>query len=357
MKLSSQPTRTQEQNYEKKYDLNLLILSFTLLLFCIVQVRAQLTDEFAKVDIVTGLSNATNFKFAPDGRIFILDRFGEILIYKPDQQFTVSAGTLPVYHEHEDGLVGIAVDPDFETNNKIYLHYAPIDFVGYRVSRFSVVGDAVDFSSEEVILQWNTSRSALWHSGGDMDFDSQGNLYIATGDNTTYGSKYYAPIDEDNSDFSAEKASSNTNDLRGKILRIKPGAGATYTIPAGNLFAPNTPNTKPEIYVMGARNPYRIFVDKENTDWLFWGEVGPDGNTAGELGPEGLDEINLTKQAGNYGWPYFSGADNDAYQITYTNPKYYNDPAAPENVSTWNTGLTVLPPAQPLGLKNSTSVI
>lgn len=314
----------------------------------ISELKAQLPDEFSKVDIVTGLSNATNFKFAPDGRIFILDRFGEILIYKPDEQYTVSAGVLPVYHEHEDGLVGMAVDPDFETNNKIYLHYAPIDFVGYRVSRFSVVGDAIDFSSEEIIIQWNTSRSALWHSGGDMDFDSQGNLYIATGDNTTYGSKYFAPIDEDDSDYSAEKASSNTNDLRGKILRIKPGPGATYTIPSGNLFPPGTPDTRPEIYVMGARNPYRIFVDKEYNDWLFWGEVGPDGNEAGELGPEGLDEINLTKEAGNYGWPYFSGTDNnDPYLITYADPPYYNDWQAPQNISKWNTGATVLPPAQP----------
>lgn len=324
----------------------------------ISELKAQLPDEFSKVDIVTGLSNATNFKFAPDGRIFILDRFGEILIYKPDEQYTVSAGVLPVYHEHEDGLVGMAVDPDFETNNKIYLHYAPIDFVGYRVSRFSVVGDAIDFSSEEIIIQWNTSRSALWHSGGDMDFDSQGNLYIATGDNTTYGSKYFAPIDEDDSDYSAEKASSNTNDLRGKILRIKPGPGATYTIPSGNLFPPGTPDTRPEIYVMGARNPYRIFVDKEYNDWLFWGEVGPDGNEAGELGPEGLDEINLTKEAGNYGWPYFSGTDNnDPYLITYADPPYYNDWQAPQNISKWNTGATVLPPAQPLGSRNSTNVI
>ncbi|WP_276166298.1 malectin domain-containing carbohydrate-binding protein [Zobellia alginiliquefaciens] len=331
---------------KKKYFFKLVFTCLTIFLVGHKTVTAQLTDEFAKVDIVTGLSNATNFKFAPDGRIFILDRFGEILIYKPDEQFTVTAGTLPVYHEHEDGLVGVAIDPDFENNNKIYLHYAPIDFVGYRVSRFSVDGDMVDFSSEEVIIQWNTSRSALWHSGGDMDFDSQGNLYIATGDNTTYGSKLYSPLDEDDSDFSAEKASSNTNDLRGKILRIKPGPGTTYTIPTGNLFAAGTPNTKPEIYVMGARNPYRIFVDKEHNDWLFWGEVGPDGNEAGELGPEGLDEINLTKQAGNYGWPYFSGIDNDPYQISYANPKYYNNPAAPENISKWNTGATVLPSAQ-----------
>ena len=141
---------------KRKYPLRLFLVTIVFVFFGFSKMGAQLTDSFAKVDIVTGLSNATNFKFAPDGRIFILDRFGEILLYKPDQQLTVSAGVLPVYHEHEDGLVGIAVDPDFESNNKIYLHYAPIDFVGYRVSRFSVNGDQIDFSSEEVIIQWNT---------------------------------------------------------------------------------------------------------------------------------------------------------------------------------------------------------
>ncbi len=58
---------------------------------------------------------------------------------------------------------------------------------------------------------------------------------------------------------------------------------------------------------MGARNPYRIHIDKQNNDWLFWAEVGPDAPSSGAQGPLGLDEINLTKAPGNYGWPYFSG--------------------------------------------------
>ncbi|MBU2945676.1 malectin domain-containing carbohydrate-binding protein [Zobellia uliginosa] len=331
------------------YATSLLIPCFIIFFLGNLRIQAQLPTEFVKTDLTTGLANATSFTFTPDGRVFILDRFGEILIYKPDTQITVSGGVLPVFHELEDGLVGIAVDPDFELNNKIYLHYAPLDFIGNRVSRFSVVGDAIDFSSEEIIIQWPTSRTAEFHSGGDMDFDSQGNLFIATGDNTTYGPRPYAPIDEEVSDMSAEKASSNTNDLRGKILRIKPGAGSSYTVPSGNLFATSAEG-RPEIYVMGARNPYRIHVDEEN-DWLYWGEVGPDANVDNVLGPKGLDEINLTKAPGNYGWPYFSGADNDpseeyAYQIDYADIPYYNDPAAPVNISKWNTGATNLPPAQ-----------
>ena len=326
-----------------------LFLSFLFLLSGVFLAKAQLPDDFVKVDLVTGLENATSFKFLPDGRILMLDRYGEVLMYKPDSQVTVSAGQLPVFHELEDGLVGIAVDPDFENNNKIYLHYSPIDFVGNRVSRFSLVGDNIDFSSEETLLQWETSRTALYHSGGDMGFDSQGNLYIATGDNNTYPN-LYSPLDENDPDRSSEKSSSNTDDLRGKILRIKPGPGETYSIPPGNLFQ-NPAQGRPEIYVMGARNPYRIYVDDQNSDWLFWAEVGPDANAPSDMGPEGLDEINLTKAPGNYGWPYFSGVDNDPYLITYADDPYYNDPNAPVNISTWNTGTTDLPPAQPAWLE------
>ncbi|AYN67199.1 PKD domain-containing protein [Euzebyella marina] len=326
-----------------------LILALALL--SSISVKGQLPDDFQQVPLLTGLANATTMQFAPDGRIFILDRYGEVIIYKTDTQTSVSAGTVPVFHEFEEGLLGIAFDPDFITNNYIYLHYAVLGQSTNRVSRFTMNGDVLDMSSEIVMLEWGTQRIISYHSGGDMAFDSQGNLYIAVGDNSYY-SDAYASHNETSISATTEKSSSNTNDMRGKILRITPQNDGSYTIPAGNLFPAGTPNTLPEIYVMGARNPYRIFVDKENTDWLFWGEVGPDANAASALGPEGLDEMNLTKASGNYGWPYFSGVDNDAYQVAYRTPSpFYNDPAAPENTSTWNTGATVLPPAQPAWLE------
>lgn len=326
-------------------------LIFALTLLNSISVKGQLPDDFQQVPLLTGLANATTMQFAPDGRIFILDRYGEVIIYKTDTQTSVSAGTVPVFHEFEEGLLGIAFDPDFITNNYIYLHYAVLGQSTNRVSRFTMNGDVLDMSSEIVMLEWGTQRIISYHSGGDMAFDSQGNLYIAVGDNSYY-SDAYASHNETDISATTEKSSSNTNDMRGKILRITPQNDGSYTIPAGNLFPAGTPNTLPEIYVMGARNPYRIFVDKENTDWLFWGEVGPDANTASALGPEGLDEMNLTKASGNYGWPYFSGVDNDAYQVAYRTPSpFYNDPAAPENTSTWNTGATVLPPAQPAWLE------
>jgi len=309
---------------------------------CFWPVFSQFPDQFQKIDLLQGLTNATNFEFAPDGRIFIVDRYGELLIYNPNTQQTTSAGTVPVFHDLEDGLIGVEFDPDFLSNNHIYLHYSPVSVSVNRVSRFTMTGDILNLGSEVMMLEWPTQRNSCCHAAGDLAFDSQGNLFIATGDNTNHSE--YATLDETDINSSSENTSSNTNDFRGKILRITPQSDGSYTIPAGNLFPGG--GGLPEIYVMGARNPYRIFVDKENTDWLFWGEVGPDANSPGIEGPEGRDEINLTKTAGNFGWPYFSG-DNQPYRNDYVTTPFYYDPAAPVNLSTWNSGATNLPPAQP----------
>ncbi|WP_277484434.1 PKD domain-containing protein [Catalinimonas alkaloidigena] len=325
----------------------LLIVGLSICILAPKCAFGQLPTDFQKVILLNGLKNSVNFEFSPDGRVFILDRYGEVQIYNTDTQITVSAGTIDVFHELEDGLLGIAFDPDFENNNYIYLHYSPASVTVNRVSRFQMNGDLINMSSEVVVLEWPTQRECCYHAAGDMAFDSQGNLYIATGDNTNHSQ--YSTLDETNPNFSSENTSSNTDDLRGKILRIKPQPDGTYTIPGGNLF-PNGVDGRPEIYVMGARNPFKIFVDNTNTDWLFWGEVGPDANVDSNLGPRGLDEINLTKSAGNYGWPYLSGK-NEPYLNTYSNPNFYYDPDNPVNLSQWNTGIVNLPPAQPSWLE------
>src|SRR6185295_16289890 len=135
-----------------------------------------------------------------------------------------------------------------------------------------------------------------------------GCLFIATGDNTHPGgdSDGFAPIDErkDKEPFDAQKSASNTHDLRGKILRVKPNADASITIPDGNLFPKDGSQGRPEIYVMGCRNPWRINVD-EKTGIVYWGEVGPDAGGDGPRGPRGYDEINQAKGPGNFGWPFF----------------------------------------------------
>ncbi|MEK8109324.1 PQQ-dependent sugar dehydrogenase [Micromonospora sp. M12] len=113
-----------------------------------------------------------------------------------------------------------------------------------------------------------------------MAFDSQGNLYLATGDNTNpFESSAYSPLDEraGRQDYDSQRTSANTNDLRGKVIRIHPEDDGTYTVPTGNLFAAGTEKTRPEIFAMGFRNPFRIGTDPK-TDTLYVGDYGPDAN-------------------------------------------------------------------------------
>jgi cytochrome c len=114
--------------------------------------------------------------------------------------------------------------------------------------------------------------------------------------------------------YDAARSSGNANDLRGKILRIKVLEDGSYTIPKGNLYAEGTQGTRPEIYVQGNRNPYRISVDQK-TSFLYWGEVGPDANvdSIATRGPVGYDEVNQARKAGHFGWPFFI-ANNIPYR-------------------------------------------
>ncbi|MET0684066.1 MAG: PKD domain-containing protein [Solirubrobacteraceae bacterium] len=287
---------------------------------------------------------------------------------------TALAGTIPVYSHDEDGLQGIAIDDDFATNRWVYVYYSPplstpggdapssgtgpASFDAYkganRLSRFKLAANnTLDLASQQVILEVPTDRGICCHNGGEIDFDAAGNLYLSTGDDSNpFESDGYAPIDERltrNPAFDAQRSSANTNDLRGKLLRIKVAADGTYTIPAGNLFAPGTMGTRPEIYAMGFRNPFRFAVDDE-TGWVMLGDYGPDaGGPSATRGPGGQVEFNLIKGPGNYGWPYCHGK-NDAYNdfdfaTNVSGAKY--DCAAPVNNSPRHTGLANLPPAQP----------
>jgi cytochrome c len=254
----------------------------------------------------------------------------------------------------EDGLLGLAADPNFATNGWLYMYYSPAGPDAKNVlARFTMVGDSLDLASQKVLLEIPTQRRACCHTGGSIAFDANGNLYLSTGDNTNPFKTNYAPLDErpGRDPWDGQKGSANTNDLRGKIIRIHPEPDGTYTIPDGNLFPKGMAKTRPEIYTMGHRNPYRISVDR-HTGFLYWGEVGPDADkdSAGQ-GPRGYDEINQARGPGNYGWPYFI-ANNQVYNhtrfldstTTETGPLF--DVAHPLNKSPNNTGRDTLPPAK-----------
>ena len=317
-------------------------------------------NRFTRVVLTEKLDEPVELAILPGERVLFIERHGFVNLYTPSNKRVTRIATIPVSTKYadssqaEDGLLGLAADPNFATNGWVYMYYSPAGPEAKNVlARYHMIGDSLDMSSRKIILEVGTQRLKCCHTGGSIAFDGKGNLYLSTGDNSNPFATGYAPIDErpGRMPWDAQKSSANTNDLRGKIIRIHPEADGTYTIPAGNLFPPGTDKTRPEIFTMGHRNPYRISVDS-HTGFVYWGEVGPDANVDSVgRGPRGYDEINQARTAGYYGWPYFVG-NNQAYyrttfidSVTETSGAQF-DPAHPANTSPNNTGLNDLPAAR-----------
>ena len=261
-------------------------------------------SEMGQLGVVANQYNAT-------GSIVMHDQKG------PPGNKTIVA-SIPTRADHgnsEDGVLGFSLQPGFDLSdpNKrhVFAYYSPrpgpgdnwpivatpaAQVVGYnQISRWTLnaEGTAVVPDSERVILRVPKAKiggspsgfpggptdSGPGHVGGaGLDFDSAGNLYLGVGDDVSpnaSGHSGYAPMDYRSAErWDARKTSANTADLRGKVLRIKPSlaaiasdsppaAGSTYSIPEGNLFAPGTPKTRPEIYAMGFRQPFTLHTDSE----------------------------------------------------------------------------------------------
>ncbi|WP_020384954.1 ThuA domain-containing protein [Kribbella catacumbae] len=355
---------------------------------------ASVTDNFDQVTLAKGaavMGEPMGLAVLPDGGVLHTSRDGRVHYTAKAGQTSVAA-TLDVYAFREDGMQGIAIDPDFATNQWVYLFYSPKlntpagevphnsddpaswdSYKGYnQVSRFRFTGGKLDLASEQKILQIPQDRGNCCHHGGDLDFDADGNLYVSTGDDTDpFESNGYSPIDDRVTrapQFDARRSAGNTNDLRGKLLRIKVNADGTYTSPAGNLFPAGTDKTRPEIYAMGFRNPFRIDVD-DKTGIVWVGDYGPDSGGPNKYGPGGQVEFTRVDAPGNFGWPFCTGTNTEAetyaertFTSTYTasDPnKGDNDPVGakfdcaggPANSSRLNTGLAKLPPAKASWLK------
>lgn len=335
------------------------------------EIKTQLPpdeDRFTKTHLSYGeFFEPTEMTILPNLDILIAQRRGEIMMYKNDTKQLKQVGFLNVYWKAsvprvnaEEGLMGLAKDPNYSGNNWIYIYYSPVDSAVNRLSRFTFKNDTLDIATEKVILEVKSQREICCHTGGSIAFGPDGLLYVSTGDNSTPfnepGVKYvnsgFGPMNDipGHQQYDARRSSANTNDLRGKILRIRVKDDGTYEIPEGNLFPPNTDKTRPEIFVMGNRNPYRISVDQKNST-LYWGEVGPDASndSLATRGPRGYDEVNQAREAGNFGWPLFVGNNYSYREFDYATGQSGElfKAESPINDSRNNTGLNELPPAQP----------
>ncbi len=236
--------------------------------------------QFTPVTTQPNLNEPIGFDVLPDGRVIQTDRRGGVRLHDPVANTTTLIAQIPVYMASEDGMYGPAVDNEFATNQWVYLYYSPLTmdppyppttptanapntgadpsvwdpWLGYfQLSRFKFVDATaaqpahLDLASEQKIMKVDVNRGACCHVAGDITFDSQNNLWMVTGDDTPAGggnSGGFGPFNDminaaglfNAPHVDARRSALNTNDLRGKILRVDVQEDGSYTIPPGNLF-------------------------------------------------------------------------------------------------------------------------
>ena len=133
---------------------------------------------FNQVLVAPGIIGATTMANAPDGRFFIAQQNGLLLVVKNNTLLSKPFISLNVNTNGERGLLGVAFDPAFTTNQYIYLCYTIANGDFNRVSRFTASGDTVVPGSEVIIIELD-SLIANYHGGGHLQFGPDGKLYIA----------------------------------------------------------------------------------------------------------------------------------------------------------------------------------
>jgi glucose/arabinose dehydrogenase len=268
------------------------ILIFVALLIYQLSISQTFPPHFSREQVGGAITNPTVMAFANDGRIFVAEQSGKLRVIKNGTLLAASFVTLTVNSNGERGLIGIALDPDFATNNFIYLYYtvntAPLH---NRISRFTANGDEVLANSEQIILELDNLSGATNHNGGALSFGLDGKLYVAIGENAT-------PANAQNLDT-----------YHGKLLRINKDG----TAPADNPFnTSGVSEQKKRVWSYGLRNPFTFSV-QPITGKIFLNEVGQST----------WEEINdASVGSRNFGWPTTEGATTNA---AFTTPVYsYN---------------------------------
>ena len=233
--------------------------------------------------VATGLEAPWEIAFLPDGRALITERPGRVRVLSRGLRLRAEpVAEIDVAAVDEAGLLGIAVDPDFDRNDFVYLYRTAEN--GNQVVRYRFTGDRLE---DETVLVDGITAGAI-HDGGRIHFGPDDRLYFTTG--------------EAGDDQLAQQRGS----LNGKMLRMEPVA---YRGDGG----------RPEIFSLGHRNP-------QGFDWQ------PRSNrlVASEHGPDGDDEVNVLEQGNNYGWPEARGEDHDGFTAPVA---VYPDSIAPSGAS------------------------
>lgn len=258
-------------------------------------IAQTLLPGFARVQVGSPISSPTVMAFAPDGRIFVAQQTGALRVIKNGSLLAAPFISLTVNSTGERGLIGLAFDPDFVTNQYVYVYYTVPAAGGNppfnRISRFTANGDVALVGSEQIILNLDPLSSATNHNGGAIAFGPDGKLYVAVGDNALGAN------------------AQNLNTYHGKFLRMNKDGSA----PADNpFFTSGTTEQSKRVWAYGLRNPYTFSI-QTGTGRIFVNDVGQNA----------VEEINDATTGGkNFGWPTAEGISSN---INFANPVFsYN---------------------------------
>ena len=235
---------------------------------------ATVPTGFMDTLVANGLTNPTAMAFAPDGRLFVCEQGGGLRVIKNGALLSTPFLTVTVDSAGERGLLGIAFDPNFVSNQLVYVYYTVPTPAHNRVSRFTANGDVAVAGSEVVLMELPNLSTATNHNAGAIHFGADGDLYIATGDNAN---------GNNGQSFST---------VLGKMLRIT----STGAIPTDNPFFNQTTGDNRSIWALGLRNPF-TFAFQPGTGRMFINNVGQST----------WEEINDGIAGANYGWPICEG--------------------------------------------------
>lgn len=255
----------------------ILVLGIFVVSISFVMTDAQTFDEYQVTveTVIEDLEVPWSIAFAPDGRIFVTERVGKLRVIEDGELNSQPIKILDV-GKGEGGLLGLALDPNFDENHYLYLYYTYSEFLTTynKVVRYTEKDN--ELFDEKILL--DKIPGASFHDGGRLKFGEDGKLYITTGD-------------AGNAD-----AAQDINSLAGKILRIN----SDGSIPDDNPFEDSL------VYSLGHRNPQGLDWDPF-TGKLVVSEHGP----SGERG-FAHDEVNVIESGKNYGWPIVIGGEHDS---------------------------------------------
>lgn len=286
-------------------------LSLLCCLFIVISssVFAQtLPTGFSVNTVATGINKPTMMAFAPDGRLFICEQQGQIRIVKNGVLLPNNFASFTVNSNGERGLLGLAFDPNFSTNNYIYIYYTLPSAANNRLSRITANGDVMQAGSEVVLINFDPLSSATNHNGGFIKFGKDGKLYVALGENAN------------------RPNAQNLNTYLGKLLRLtidnSVPSTPTATPPTDNPFYNSATTVQGKsVWAMGLRNPFSFDVHPTN------GKI-----YINDVGGGKYEEVNDASTAGkNFGWdtqegPPVVGFDAAVYYYGHDTPTQTGEP-------------------------------